>query len=222
MNQVSDTLEDHFEFHPGEELWNTLLHFAGLLLAIGAVPVLITLAALRGGAMEVVTFSIYGASLTATYLVSTLYHYARPGPLKRLLRRADHISIYYLIAGTYTPFLLVALNGVWGWSLFVVLWTLAIVGTVFKLLVAHRFEVFSTILYIAKGWAGLLVLVPLAHALPLTSFVLVLVGGASYTLGAGFYAWDKLHFNHAIWHFFCLAGSVLQFIAVFFLLTRPY
>lgn len=222
MNQVSDTLEDHFEFHPGEELWNTLLHFAGLLLAVGAVPVLITLAALRGGAMEVVTFSIYGATLMATYLVSTLYHYAKPGPLKRILRRADHISIYYLIAGTYTPFLLVALKGVWGWSLFVVLWSLAIIGTVFKLLVAHRFEVFSTVLYIAKGWAGLLVLVPLAHALPLPSFVLVLVGGASYTLGAGFYAWDKLHFNHAIWHFFCLAGSVLQFIAVFFLLTRPY
>jgi hemolysin III len=222
MNQVSGTLEDHFEFHPGEELWNTLLHFAGLLLAIGAVPVLITLAALRGGAMEVVTFSIYGATLTATYLVSTLYHYAKPGPLKRILRRADHISIYYLIAGTYTPFLLVALKGVWGWSLFVVLWSLAIIGTLFKLLAAHRFEVFSTILYIAKGWAGLLVLVPLAHALPLPSFVLVLVGGASYTLGAGFYTWDKLHFNHAIWHFFCLAGSVLQFIAVFFLLTRPY
>ena len=222
MNQVSDALEDHFEFHPGEELWNTLLHFAGLLLAIGAVPVLITLAALRGGPMEVVTFSIYGATLTATYLVSTLYHYAKPGPLKRILRRADHISIYYLIAGTYTPFLLVALNGVWGWSLFIVLWSLAVIGTGFKLLVAHRFEVFSTVLYIAKGWAGLLVLVPLAHALPLPSFVLVLVGGASYTLGAGFYAWDKLHFNHAIWHFFCLAGSVLQFIAVFFLLTRPY
>lgn len=222
MSQISDTLDDHFQFHPGEETWNTLLHFAGLLLAIGALPVLITLAALRGGAMEVVTFSIYGATLTATYLVSTLYHYAKPGPLKRLLRRADHISIYYLIAGTYTPFLLVALKGVWGWSLFVVLWSLAIVGTLFKLLVAHRFEVFSTVLYVAKGWAGLLVLVPLAHALPLPSFVLVLVGGASYTLGAGFYAWDKLHFNHAIWHFFCLAGSVLQFIAVFFLLSRPY
>src|SRR5579859_2033205 len=165
-----------YQFHPGEELWNTLLHLLGLVLVLGALPVLITLAAVHGTILEVVTFSIYGASLTLLYLVSTLYHYAKPGPLKRILRRADHISIYYLIAGTYTPFLLVALRGVWGWSLFVVLWSLAIIGTVFKLLVAHRFELFSTILYIAKGWAGLLVLVPLAHALPLPSFVLVLVG----------------------------------------------
>lgn len=221
MTDVSDALEDSFEFHPGEELWNTLLHFLGLLLAIGALPVLITLAALRGGLMEVVTFSVYGATLTATYLVSTLYHYAKPGPLKRILRRADHISIYYLIAGTYTPFLLVGLKGVWGWSLFVALWVLAVLGTIFKLLVAHRFEIVSTLLYVAKGWAGLMVLVPMAHALPLPSFVLVLVGGACYTLGVGFYAWDRLRFNHAIWHFFCLAGSVTQFIAVFFLLTLP-
>lgn len=219
---TEDTLHHaDYLFHPGEEVWNTLLHLLGLVLVLGAVPVLITLAAVHGTALEVVTFSIYGASLALLYLVSTLYHYVKPGPLKRALRRADHITIYYLIAGTYTPFCLVALGGVLGWSLCTVLWALAFTGTLFKLLVAHRFELFSTLLYIAKGWAGLLVIVPLYHALPLPSFVLVLVGGVCYTLGVAFYTWEGLRYNHAIWHFFCLAGSVTQFIAVFFLLDLP-
>jgi hemolysin III len=221
MHTDNSVAEADYQFHPGEEFWNTLLHFLGLILAIGALPVLITVAAFRGTTLEIVTFSIYGASLTATYMVSTLYHYAKPGRWKQLLRRADHITIYYLIAGTYTPFLLIALKGVWGWTLFCVLWGLALFGTFFKIMFAHRFELLSTLLYVAKGWAGLAVIVPLAHALPLPSFVLVLVGGICYTLGAGFYAWEKLHFNHAIWHFFCLAASVVQFIAVFFLLQLP-
>ncbi|MGE5626377.1 MAG: PAQR family membrane homeostasis protein TrhA [Bacillota bacterium] len=221
MNSQDVLHEADHQFHPGEEVWNTLLHLLGLVLVIGALPVLITLAAVYGSALEVVTFSVYGATLAALYLVSTLYHYVKPGALKRILRRADHITIYYLIAGTYTPFCLVALGGILGWALFGVLWALAITGTVFKLMVAHRFEFLSTLLYIAKGWAGLLVIVPLYHALPLPSFVLVLVGGACYTLGVGFYAWDRLHFNHAIWHVFCLAGSITQFIAVFFLLDLP-
>lgn len=221
MNSTEMTHEADYQFHPGEEVWNTLLHLVGLLLVLGALPVLLTLAAEHGTAMEVVTFSIYGACLATLYLVSTLYHYVQPGPLKRILRRADHITIYYLIAGTYTPFCLVALGGVLGWSLFVILWVLAITGTVFKLMVAHRFEFFSTLLYILKGWAGLFVIVPLYHALPLASFVLVLVGGVCYTLGVAFYSWEKLPYNHAIWHVFCLAGSITQFIAVFFLLGLP-
>ncbi len=221
MSSNELTHEADYQFHPGEELWNTLLHLIGLVLVLAALPVLLTLAAEHGTALEVVTFSIYGTTLAALYLVSTLYHYVKPGPMKRVLRRADHITIYYLIAGTYTPFCLVALGGVLGWTFFVALWTLAIIGTVFKLKVAHRFEFFSTLLYILKGWAGLAVIVPLYHALPLPSFVLVLVGGVCYTLGVAFYSWDKLPYNHAIWHVFCLAGSVTQFIAVFFLLGLP-
>lgn len=216
-----DAPETDFKFHPGEEVWNTLLHLIGLVLVLCALPVLITLAAEHGTVMEVVTFSVYGATLTALYLVSTLYHYVQPGPLKRTLRRADHITIYYLIAGTYTPFMLVALGGMLGGSLCMVLWALALMGTVFKLRMAYRYEILSTLLYIVKGWMGLLVIVPLYHALPLPSFVLVLVGGVCYTLGVAFYSWDKLPYNHAIWHVFCLAGSVTQFIAVFFLLGLP-
>jgi hemolysin III len=213
--------EADYQFHPGEEVWNTLLHLFGLVLVLGALPVLITLAAEHGTVMEVVTFSIYGATLAALYLVSTLYHYTKPGPAKRMLRRADHITIYYLIAGTYTPFCLVALGGVLGWTLCLFLWALAFTGTVFKLMVAHRYEFVSTLLYIVKGWAGLAVIIPLYHALPLASFVLVLVGGGCYTVGVAFYAWEKLRYNHAIWHVFCLAGSITQFIAVFFLLDLP-
>jgi hemolysin III len=221
MNSTEMAHEADYQFHPGEEVWNTLLHLVGLVLVLGALPVLLTLAAEHGTVMEVVTFSIYGATLAALYLVSTLYHYVKPGPVKRALRRADHITIYYLIAGTYTPFCLVALGGVLGWTLLTILWVLAITGTVFKLMVAHRFEFFSTLLYILKGWAGLFVIVPLYHALPLASFVMVLVGGVCYTLGVAFYSWEKLPYNHAIWHLFCLAGSITQFIAVFFLLGLP-
>jgi len=221
MNSTVLAPEADFKFHPGEELWNTLLHLIGLVLVLGALPVLLTLAAEHGTVKEVVTFSVYGATLAALYLVSTLYHYVQPGPVKRILRRADHITIYYLIAGTYTPFLVVALGGVLGWSLLGLLWGLALLGTLFKLKLAYRFELLSTLLYIVKGWAGLFVIVPLYHALPLPSFVLVLVGGVCYTLGVGFYSWDKLPYNHAIWHVFCLAGSVTQFIAVFFLLGLP-
>ncbi|MGH8369606.1 MAG: PAQR family membrane homeostasis protein TrhA [Gammaproteobacteria bacterium] len=204
--------------NPRDELWNTLTHFLGLLLTVGAAPVLITVAALYGKLSQVVTFSIYSATLILTYLISTGYHFARPGPLKHALRRADHISIYLLIAGTYTPFLVIAVRGVLGWSLFAVLWALAFIGFVTKLRFGHRYDVLSTVAYVLMGWIGLLAFVPLIHNLPLPAFVLVIVGGVSYTVGAVFYAWESLPFNHAIWHLFCLTGSVLQFIAVFFLL----
>jgi hemolysin III len=222
MNSTVIPQETDFAFHPGEEFWNTLLHLIGLVLVLGALPVLLTLAAEHGTTLQVATFSLYGLTLAALYLVSTLYHYVKPGPLKRKLRRADHITIYYLIAGTYTPFCLVALGGTLGWGMCLTLWTLALLGTLFKLKMAYRYEFLSTLLYIVKGWAGLFVIVPLYHALPLPSFVLVLVGGVSYTLGAAFYSWDKLPYNHAIWHVFCLAGSTTQFVAVFFLLGLPF
>lgn len=205
------------EFNSDEWL-NTLTHFVGLLLAIGAVPVLITLAALYGNAREVSTFSIFGTALIFTYLSSSLYHYVEPGASKRMLRRLDHLAIYLLIAGTYTPFVIVGLGGAWGWSLFGVLWGLALFGIVAKLSFGHRYELISTITYVIMGWIGLIAIVPLAEHLPRPALVLVLAGGVSYTIGAGFYAWEKLRFNHAIWHVFCLGGSVLQFTAVFFLL----
>lgn len=207
------------EFNRDEWL-NTLTHFCGLLLALGAAPVLITFAALRGTASDIATFSIFSATLIVTYLSSSLYHHAQPGARKRILRRVDHLAIYLLIAGTYTPFAVVGLSGVWGWSLFGTVWGLAVIGIAAKLSVGHRFDLVSTIAYVLMGWVGLVAIVPLAQHLSLACFVLVLAGGVSYTIGALFYAWEKLRFNHAIWHVFCLGGSVLQFTAVFFLLGR--
>lgn len=205
-------------YSPAEERWHTLSHLLGFLLALGAVPVLIALAATRGQSRAVTAFSLYGTTLALTYLASTAYHYARPGRLKHALRRLDHISIYFLIAGTYTPYLLVGLRGTWGWTLFVVLWLLAGAGTIFKLAFGHRFDTLSTVTYVLMGWAGLAVFVPLARALPLPSLVLVLAGGASYTIGALFYSSKRLRRAHLIWHLWCLAGSILQFIGVAYLL----
>ena len=170
-----------------DEWLNTLTHFVGLLLTVGAVPVLITLAALYGNAREVSTFSIFGAALIFTYLSSSLYHYVEPGALKCMLRRLDHLAIYLLIAGTYTPFVIVGLGGAWGWSLFGVLWGLALFGIVAKLSFGHRHELVSTITYVIMGWIGLIAIVPLIERLPLPSLVLVLAGGVSYTIGAVFY-----------------------------------
>jgi len=216
MNEMTS---DPDEFNSDEWL-NTLTHFLGFLLAVGGVPVLITLAALEGTEREIVTFSIFGAALIFTYMSSTLYHYTQPSSLKRMLRRLDHLAIYLLIAGTYTPFVLVGLKGAWGWSLFGILWGLAAVGIVAKLGFLHRFDLLSTMAYVLMGWIGLVAIVPLVHDLPSPSLVLVLTGGVSYTIGAVFYALDSVRFNHAIWHLFCLGGSVLQFTAVFFLLGR--
>ena len=213
------TTSDPDEFNSNEGL-NTLTHFLGFLLAVGGVPVLITLAVLWGTGRQVVTFSIFGAALLFTYMSSTLYHYVQPGNFKRFMRRMDHISIYLLIAGTYTPFLLVGLQGAWGWSLFGILWGLAVVGIFAKLGFGHRFNMISTVAYVSMGWIGLVAIVPLVHDLPTPALILVLTGGLSYTIGAVFYALEKLRFNHVIWHLFCLGGSVLQFIGVFYLLGR--
>lgn len=216
---MNETAISSNEFNSDEWL-NTLTHFVGLLLTVGAVPVLITLAALDGNAREISTFSVFGAALIFTYLSSSLYHYVEPGALKRMLRHLDHLAIYLLIAGTYTPFVIVGLGDAWGWSLFGVLWGLALFGIVAKLSFGHRYELVSTVTYVLMGWIGLIAIVPLVEHLPRPSLVLVLAGGVAYTVGALFYAWDRLRFNHAIWHVFCLGGSVLQFTAVFFLLGR--
>lgn len=203
---------------PRGEIANTVTHFLGLLLAVGGVPVLITFAALYGTAREVSTFSVYSATLILLYLASTLYHAAPPGKVKTVLHRLDHMAIYLLIAGTYTPFLIVGMGDIWGWSLFFVLWGLAAAGLGIKAVFPYRFRLVSTLAYVLMGWAGLVAIVPLARSLPEISFILVLAGGLSYTLGALFYLWRGFPHHHAIWHVFCVGGSVLQFIAVFYLL----
>lgn len=200
---------------PTHEIVNALTHLAGFLFAVGGVPVLITFAAMNGDATHITAMSVYSASLITLYLVSTLYHAAPPGRAKDVLQALDHMSIYLLIAGTYTPFLLISLPNAWGWSLFFGLWTLAAIGIGLKAVFVDRFNLLSTIAYLVMGWAGLIAIVPLYEALPLAAFHLVLAGGLAYTLGTVFYLWESLPHHHGIWHLFCLAGSVCHFFAVF-------
>ena len=205
-----------------EDLVNSATHGVGLLLALSALPVLIVAASLYGNAWHIVSFSIYGATLVVMYGVSTIYHATRDVPRKRWLQVLDHASIFLLIAGTYTPFTFVTLNGGWGWSLFGVVWGLSAVGIGFKAALGARFELISTLIYIALGWSCLVAIVPLVRNLPVGGLLWLFVGGVAYTAGTVFYLWERMPFNHAVWHLFVLPGSVCHFFAILFftLMTR--
>jgi hemolysin III len=197
----------------GEELANVYTHGFGLLLSVAGLVMLVA-AASALGVREVASCSIYGASLITVYTTSTLYHSATHSQTKQLLRTFDHIAIFLLIAGTYTPFVLIALRGTWGWSLFAIVWTLAALGVVFELTAVRSYRRAMVALYIAMGWVGLIALKPLVAALPSGGLWLLFGGGVSYTFGVLFYVWRSLRYHHAVWHLFVLGGSVLQYLAV--------
>ena len=201
----------------GEELANSLTHAVGLVLSIAGMLVLISAAIVRGGATsEVASCAIYGITLVALYTSSTLYHSAVLPERKRKLRIFDHLAIFLLIAGTYTPFVLIALRGVWGWTLFAIVWSLAAVGTLIELSQLARFRRVMVALYIAMGWVGLIAIKPLIAALPAAGLWLLFGGGVSYTLGVVFYRWHSLRYHHAVWHLFVLGGSILQYFSVIY------
>jgi len=197
----------------GEELANACTHGFGLLLSIVGLIVLVT-AASALGVREIASCSIYGASLILVYTTSTLYHSSTHDATKQRLRTLDHVAIFLLIAGTYTPFVLIALRGAWGWSLFAIVWMLAVLGVAFELTALRRFRRAMIALYIAMGWVGLIALKPLVAALPSAGLWLLFGGGVSYTFGVLFYVWRSLRYHHAVWHLFVLGGSVLQYFAV--------
>ena len=198
-------------YTPGEELANSLTHGFGLLLSVGG---LFALMAAAGGVGETASCLVYGVTLILVYATSTLYHGVRAPAAKRLLRTLDHVAIFLLIAGTYTPFVLIALRGAWGWSLFGIVWVLATFGAMFELSAWRHARGVRVVLYIAIGWVGLIALKPLVAALPVPGLWLLFGGGVSYTAGVLFYVWRSLRFHHAIWHLFVLGGSVLQYFAV--------
>ncbi len=202
-----------------EEVANTITHGLGVAFSIAGLVLLVVRAALYGDAWQVVSFSIYGSSLILLYLASTLYHGIRSKRVKKIFRIFDHSAIYLLIAGTYTPFLLVTLRGPWGWSLFGVIWGLALLGIVFKASFGPKYNTLSTIFYILMGWVVIIAIKPLIAALPAHGLMWLVAGGLAYTSGVIFYAWEKLPFNHAIWHSFVLAGSFLHFFAVLFYIS---
>lgn len=197
-----------------EELANTITHGIGLVLSIAGFVVLLVLAALRGSPRHIVSCAIYGATLVCLYAASTLYHGILSPRRKRALRVFDHCAIYLLIAGTYTPFLLVNLRGGWGWSLLGIVWGLAMAGIVFKFRFVDHFPFLSTVVYLLMGWLAVIALKPLLASVPAGGLLWLLAGGMLYTLGVVFYAWKRLPYNHLIWHLFVLAGSTCHYLAV--------
>lgn len=199
------------------ERFNTWTHFVGTLLALAGGVALIVLAVFSGDVWKIVSFSIYAATLLSLYGFSTLYHNARPGRLKSILRKFDHNAIYLLIAGSYTPFTLVSLRGPWGWSLFGVVWGLALLGIFQELWSSEKSRWLSLLIYILMGWVAIVAVLPLLETLGTPGFLLLAAGGVAYTGGIVFYLYDdKFCHWHGIWHLFVLAGSVLHYLTIFF------
>ena len=196
------------------EKFNSITHIVGASLAAIGGGLLIVLAARSGDPWKVVSFSIYSLSLLTLYLTSTLYH-SLQGRAKDVLRKLDHCAIYLLIAGSYTPFTLVTLRGPWGWSLFGVVWGLAIAGIAQEAWFAKGARWLSLVIYVLMGWMVVVGLKPLIAALGMPGFIWLAAGGMFYTLGIGFYATDhRLRHGHGVWHLFVLAGSICHFLAV--------
>ncbi len=196
------------------ERFNGYSHLAGAMLALAGVAVLVSQAALRGGATRVVSVAVYGASLCLLYVFSTLYHSTR-GRTKNVFRKLDHAAIYVLIAGTYTPFALVTLRGAWGWALFGTVWGLAVLGIVQELCLARGARIASLAIYLLMGWLALVALHPLLAALAWSGLAWVAAGGAIYTVGIVFYLYDERFTHwHGIWHLFVLGGSAVHYAAI--------
>jgi hemolysin III len=197
-----------------EEIANSLTHGMGFLLSVAGLAVLVTFAALHDDAWAVTGCAVFGASLVLLYASSTLYHSLRTPRLKHALRVVDHVAIFLLIAGTYTPFMLVNLRGPWGWSLLGIVWALAAAGTTLKIFFTGRFRVLSTLIYLFMGWIVIVAIKPLVVALPREGLIMLFAGGIAYSLGTVFYLWKRLPYHHAVWHLFVLAGSICHFFAV--------
>ncbi|MDR3345830.1 MAG: hemolysin III family protein [Campylobacteraceae bacterium] len=198
------------------EKFNAISHLVGFLLAIAALVVLVVFASLKGDAWKIVSFSIYGATLTILYGISTVYH-SISGRRKKLLQRLDHLSIYLLIAGSYTPFTLVSMRGGWGWSIFGVVWGLAVFGIVQEFFTKSEKRILSLVIYIIMGWLIVIALKPLISYMPAGGIFWLAMGGLFYTGGVYFFINDERvrHF-HGVWHIFVMLGSISHFFTMAF------
>ena len=207
MNQVNN-----FSFI--EEVWHSVTHGIGLLFSIVALSVLVAFASIKGSAIDIVSVAIYGATLIILYGSSTLYHAITHTEVKRLMQKFDHSAIYFLIAGTYTPVLLVAIGGVEGWTICAIEWSIAIIGITLKFLYPNRFEILSLVAYVIMGWLVVLIFETFKNSIDPIGFWLIVAGGVAYTGGIVFYVKDNITHFHTIWHLFVMLGSVLHFFAV--------
>jgi len=199
----------------GEKL-NSFTHMLGAVVALAGLVILVVFASLNGDVWRIVSFSIYGTSLFLLYLFSSIYH-SSEGSIKALFKKLDHIGIYLLIAGSYTPFVLVSLNGAWGWSLFGVIWGLAIIGILLDCFSSDQRRIIQLIIYLLMGWIALIAIQPLIESLSMAGFLWLLGGGLFYSIGIVFYVIDlkKFHF-HGIWHLFVLAGSITHYFTIMY------
>ncbi len=204
----------HLRLLTVEELANTITHGFGFLLSVIGFVVLVILASLRGDALSITGCVVYGLSLVILYAASTMYHSTTSATLKKKLQIADHCGIYLLIAGSYTPFGLIVIRGTFGQNLLITIWVLALAGILAKLLMRDRWPAVSVVSYLVMGWTGVVAIQPLLAALGSTAIALVVAGGVAYSLGVIFFSWHRIPHNHAIFHVFILAGSILHYIAV--------
>jgi hemolysin III len=198
----------------GEEIASSVIHGLGILLSVVGLAVLVGIASAHGSRLDIVAGSVFGATLILVYTTSTLYHGVPVPAARKVLRTLDHIAIFLLIAGTYTPFTLAAIGGTTGWMLFALIWTLAAIGIMLELTFLRRYTWAAVGLYLLMGWCGMLAIGPLSASIDRGGIVLLVLGGTMYTLGVGFYVWRKLRYSHAIWHAFVLAGSALHYFAI--------
>ncbi len=204
------------DYSIGEEIANSVTHGIGLVLAIAGMVVLTAFAMRYGNAWHLVSCVIFATTLILQYAFSTLYHSIQRPRAKHVMRILDHSAIFLLIAGTYTPFMLVNLRGTWGWTLFSIIWALALLGVFFQVSLLRRWQGISLALYIGMGWVVVVAFKPMIAAVAPGGLILLLLGGLAYTSGVAFYLQKRLRYHHAIWHGFVLAGSILHFFAVLF------
>ncbi|NHZ85926.1 MAG: hemolysin III family protein [Planctomycetia bacterium] len=204
----------------GEEIANSITHGIGAALGTAALTILVVFAALKGDAWRIVSFSIYGASLVILYTSSTLYHAFTHESAKRYFRIMDLSSIFLLIAGTYTPITLLPLRGTgWGWTMFGLIWGMAILGILLKTFFYGKFEKLSILFYVFMGWLVIIAIKPMLANLPTGLLIWIVIGGLSYTIGIIFLAWTKFPYSHTVWHLFVLGGSIAHFFGILFYLV---
>jgi len=203
----------------GEEIANSVTHGIGAGLSIAGLTLLVALAVMNGNITQIISFSIYGATLVILYLASTLYHSFQQPRVKKIFRVFDHAAIFLLIAGTYTPFLLVGVRGKLGWTLLVIVWGLALLGVSFKVLFFNRFQKLSVLAYILMGWLSVVAAKEMIANIPVGGLIWLAAGGMIYTLGVIFYALNKYRYTHTIWHLFVLGGSICHYFAILFYLA---
>lgn len=200
-----------------EEIWCSIIHGIGIIFGVVALVFLVTLSSIYGNVWAVVSTAIFGTSMIILYTASTLYHAIPNIEIKKKLKKFDHISIYYLIAGSYTPFLLVSMRGTVGWTIFGIVWGLALIGTFLKLFTqGSGTKIWSIGLYLIMGWMIVFASKTLVTQLPRIGLIFLILGGIFYTLGIFFYVWKSRKYTHAIWHFFVLNGTIMHFFAVLY------